>query len=53
MELIDERRITAQRLRPLVIVVVASKLAISALLLTTVQLSPPAPAPAPEIAALR
>ncbi|WEX86110.1 hypothetical protein PZN02_002368 [Sinorhizobium garamanticum] len=50
-ELIHEGRITAQRLRPLVIVVVASKLAVLALLLTTVQFS--SPPPAPEIAALR
>ncbi|MCZ4092003.1 hypothetical protein [Sinorhizobium psoraleae] len=50
-ELIDESRTTAQRLRPLVIVVVASELAVSALLLTTVQF--PSPTPPPEIAALR
>ncbi|WEX76492.1 hypothetical protein PYH37_004803 [Sinorhizobium numidicum] len=48
---VDETKATVERLRPLVVVVVAAKLAISALLLTTVQYSPPVAAP--EIAALR
>ncbi|WP_167549754.1 hypothetical protein [Ensifer aridi] len=47
----DETKLTAQRLRPLVFIVVAAKLAVSAFLLTTVQF--PAPVAAPEIAALR
>ncbi|APG85244.1 hypothetical protein [Sinorhizobium americanum] len=50
-ETIDEAKLTAQRLRPLVLVVVAAKLAVSALLLTTVQL--PTESNRTEIVALR
>lgn len=42
---------TERQLRPLVVVVFSAKLAVTALLLTTVQLAPPAPAP--EVVALR
>jgi hypothetical protein len=47
----DEGKFTTQQLRPLVLIVIAAKLAVSALLLTTVQF--PAPVSTPEIAALR
>ena len=50
-ETVDEAKLAAQRLRPLVLVVVAAKLAVSALLLTTVQL--PTGANTTEIVALR
>jgi hypothetical protein len=50
-ETVDEAKLTAQRLRPLVLVVVAAKLAVSALLITTVQF--PTEVNAPEIVALR
>ncbi|MCA1490876.1 hypothetical protein [Sinorhizobium alkalisoli] len=40
-----------RQLRPLVVIVVAANFAVTALLLTTVQLAPPAPAPG--IVALR
>jgi hypothetical protein len=50
-ETVDETKLAAQRLRPLVLVVVAAKLAVSALLLTTVQF--PTEANTTEIVALR
>lgn len=50
-ETVDEARLTVQRLRPLVLVVVAAKLAVSALLLTTVQF--PTAVETTEIVALR
>ncbi|PDT84786.1 hypothetical protein [Sinorhizobium sp. BJ1] len=50
-ETVDEAKLTARRLRPLVLVVVAAKLAVSTLLLTTVKF--PTEAGTPEIVALR
>ncbi|WP_164476196.1 hypothetical protein [Sinorhizobium glycinis] len=50
-ETVDEAKLTAQRLRPLVLVVIAAKLAVSVLLLTTVQLPPDANTP--DVVALR
>ncbi|ASY69780.1 hypothetical protein [Sinorhizobium fredii] len=50
-ETVDEATLTARRLRPLIFVVVAAKLAVSALLLTTVQF--PTEVETPEIVALR
>ncbi|WP_167354068.1 hypothetical protein [Sinorhizobium saheli] len=50
-EPIDEAEAAARRLRPLVALVAAVGLAVSALLLTTVELPPQAAQP--EIAALR
>lgn len=50
-EVIDEAKATARQLRPLVITVVAAKLAVTVLLLTTVQHAPPLSEP--EIVALR
>ncbi|ABR61073.1 hypothetical protein GOC91_11480 [Sinorhizobium medicae] len=48
-EILHDDELAAKRLRPLVVVVVAAKLGVSALLLATVHLPPPAS----EIAALR
>lgn len=50
-EVIDEAAAVARQLRPLVVIVVVAKLAVTALLLATVQSAPPLSAP--EIAALR
>lgn len=46
-----EISVTERQLRPLVVVVFSAKLAVTALLLTTVQHAPPAPVP--EFVALR
>ena len=47
----EQENATARQLRPVVVAVIAAKLAVSVLLLATVHYSPPAPLP--EVAAIR